>query len=232
MKRVLSLLLAACMLMLFSVPAAAAGPRAAALMELYSVEGVYTDDCGNLSSYTYHVPLLIEDTEDAKKINDEICERFGTVVEQQLRCMEGGFSLWSLNVEWHAYWHDSRLFLLIRAELDADCTDYAAYGYDFETGRRVTNEDILRSLGVSEEEYLRNLHEKVQFMFEDMYKSVPQSRRKAMGYDELLEKTLAWADMDQPMLIDGGGNVITIVKIASAAGAGWYYHLATPFAYG
>ena len=48
----------------------------------------------------------------------------------------------------------------------------------------------------------------------------------------MLQKTLAWADMDQPMFIDGVGTVETIVKIASIAGADWYYHLATPFAYG
>ena len=50
MKRILSLLLAACMLLLFSVPAAAAGPRPGAVVELYSAEGVYTDSVGNTTS--------------------------------------------------------------------------------------------------------------------------------------------------------------------------------------
>ena len=56
--------------------------------------------------------------------------------------------------------------------------------------------------------------------------------REQAGMDVMLQKTLSWADMDQPIFIDGVGTVETIVKIASIAGADWYYHLATPFAYG
>ncbi len=232
MKRFFSLLIAACMLMLFSVPAAAAGPRPGAVRELYSAEGVYTDSVGNTTSYTFHVPLVAADTKAAEAINDEIREEFGELVESQLSSMAGGYSLWSWNVSWHAYWHDSQLFLLITADMEGGFTDYAAFGYDFDTGKRVTNEDILREFGISEKKYLADLREKVQFMFEDMYKNLSEKDRKALGYDELLKKTLSWADMDQPMLIDGAGNVETIVKIASVAGAEWYYHLCTPFSYG
>ncbi|MCR5575654.1 MAG: hypothetical protein K6F56_01450 [Oscillospiraceae bacterium] len=232
MKRMISLLITACILLLFTVPAYADGPRPGAVAELYSAEGIYTDCVGNVSSYSYHVPQLTAFTKDAEEINAEIRERFGALAEQQMRNMEGGYSLWSWHIEWHPYWHDSQLFLLITGDMDGGFTDYAAYGYDFDSGRRVGNKDILRELGVSEKEYVANLREKVKFMFEDMYKSMPQKDRKALGYNSLLRKTLAWADMEQPMFIDGGGSVVTIVKIASVAGADWYYHLATPFAYG
>ena len=67
MKRIFSLLIAACMLMLFSVPAAAAGPRPGAVRELYSAEGVYTDSVGNTTSYTFHVPLVAADTKAAER---------------------------------------------------------------------------------------------------------------------------------------------------------------------
>ena len=91
---------------------------------------------------------------------------------------------------------------------------------------------ILDQMGISEEVYLTNLKEKVQLMFEDMNRTVPENLRKEWGYDELLEKTLNLADIDQPIFINGFGEIETIVKIASFAGAEWYYHLATPFSYG
>ena len=69
-------------------------------------------------------------------------------------------------------------------------------------------------------------------MFEDMYSSLSEEIREAAGYDEMLEKTLGWLDMEQPMFIDQLGGIETIVKIASVAGAEWYYYLATPFSYG
>jgi hypothetical protein len=232
MKRLISLLTVVGILMLFTVSAAAAEPRRGAVTELYSAEGIYTDSVGNTESYTFHVPLIAADTEQAEAINSEIRDRFGKLVEQQFSNMEGGFSLWSWNAEWHAYWHENQLFLLIKADMEGGFTDYAAYGYDFSSGERVSNEMILRELGISEEEYLSNLKEKVQFMFEDMYKSISEENRELLGYDALLEKTLSWVNMEQPMLIAGSGNIETIVKIASIAGAEWYYHLATPFSYG
>ena len=232
MKRVVSFLIAVCVLMLLSVPAYAEGPRQGAVAELYSAEGIYTDSVGNTEAYSFHVPQLTAQTKDAEAINQEIREKFGKVVENQLENMEGGYSLWSWNVEWHAYWHGSQLFLLITADEEGGFTDYGAFGYDFDRDRRVTNEDILKELGVSKGEYIASLREKVQFMFEDMYRNIPEKDRQALGLDAMLKKTLAWVTMDQPMLIDGSGSVETIVKIASVAGADWYYHLATPFAYG
>ena len=91
---------------------------------------------------------------------------------------------------------------------------------------------ILSELGISEEEYLEILREKVQFMFEDMYGSLSPELKDMAGLDQLLEKTLGWLDLEQPMFIDQFGGIETIVKIASVAGAEWYYHLATPFSFG
>ncbi len=232
MKRILFAALAAALLTVISAPAAADAPQPNAISELYSTEGVYTDSVGNTESYAYHVPQLNADSAAAKEINREIGERFGAAVEGQLSNMKEGYSLWSWHVEWHPYWHGNQLFLLITADSDGGFTDYAVYGYDYTDEKRVGNQDILASLNVSEEEYLFNLREKVQLMFEDMYKDVPENIREQAGMEEMLRKTLAWADMEQPMFINGAGTVETIVKIASIAGADWYYHLVTPFAYG
>ena len=207
-------------------------PRKNAVCELYSEDGYYVDDVGNRETYSYHLPQINADTPAAAEINTEIAEEFGSLIETQYHNMEGGYSLWSWHTEWEAYWNGSQLFILITADENGDIILYGAYGYDFETGNRVTNEMILNELGISEEEYLANLREKVQLMFEDMYKDVPADMREQAGMDTMLQKTLSWADMNQPMFIDGVGTVETIVKIASIAGADWYYHLATPFAYG
>ena len=117
--------------------------------------------------------------------------------------MKEGYSLWSWNTEWHSYWNGSQLFLLITQDSDGGFVNYAAYGYDFETQSRVTNQMILDQMGISNEVYLTNLKEKVQLMFEDMSRSIPEDLREEWGYDELLEKTLNWADLDQPIFING-----------------------------
>ena len=234
MKKLVSILL---LCLLFSAaslsPEAFAGPPVSgAVSELWSEDGHYVDDVGNSESFSFHVPQINADTADAASINAEIAERFGSLVEQQYQNMEGGYSLWSWHTEWKAYWYSSQLFLLITSDYNGGFEDYSAYGYDFDTGKRVTNEMILSELGINEEEYLENLREKVQFMFEDMYGSLSPELKDMAGLDQLLEKTLGWLDLEQPMFIDQFGGIETIVKIASVAGAEWYYHLATPFSFG
>ena len=234
MKKILAWLLVLCMLAANSAAALAEAPalHKNRVKELYSTEGMYTDDMGNVENYSFHVPQIDADTPNAGKINREIAKTFGQLVEYQFENMRDGLSLWSWECGWHAYWYGSQLFLLVSSEEEGGFTNYAAYGYDFENDRRVTNTMILSELGISEQTYMDNLREKVQLMFESMYGHLPERDKEMFGYDKMLEKTMSWLDMEQPMYIDGTGQIVTIVKIASIAGADWYYHLATPFAYG
>lgn len=232
MKKTLSLLLTLCLLLTVSTAAVAEAPEKNAVLELYSAEGIYEDSVGNVEQYSFHVPQIYANSLAADEMNAEIAERFGKVAESQFENMEGGYSLWSRNIEWKAYWSGTQLFLLLTADTEGSFVDYAAYGYDFKTDSRITNEMILKQKGITEEEYLENLREKVQLMYEDLYGDLSEENKEALGYDSLLEKTLGWLDMEQPMFLDGMGEIETVVKIASVAGAEWYYHLATPFAYG
>lgn len=234
MKRLIALALLLCVFLTGAVAVYAEAPTPVqnAVSELYSVEGVYIDSVGNLDAYSFHVPQLNADSQDAEEINREIQERFGTRIEEQFENMAGGYSLWCWESEWHSYWFGNQLFLLLRAELEGDYTDYMAYGYDFDRECRITNSMVLEELGLSEEDYLANLREKVQLMAEDKVRGFSEKDKAALGYDALLQKTMEWQTMEAPMYIDGSGQLITIVKIASIAGAEWYYHLATPYAYG
>ena len=70
-------------------------------------------------------------------------------------------------------------------------------------------------------------------MFEDMYGTIPQESRQEMGYFSQLEKTISDENVEEAVLfVDGFGELEAIMKIYSLAGADWYYHLVTPFAYG
>lgn len=231
MKKMLSLLL---ILLLLEAPAAfAEQPRKNAVTELYSAEGVYTDGVGNETTYSFHVPLIQDDTPAAKEINEEIMSTFGAQVEDEFRKMEGGFSLWSWVADWHAYWNGDQLFLLLQTEENADFSDYAAFGYDFASGSRLTNEMILEQKGIHEEDYLQSLKKKAQSMYEEMYGSLPEKIPEARtAYEEMLEKTLAWQTMEEPMFLNQFGEIETIGKIGSIAGAEWFYYRIAPYASG
>ena len=232
MKKTCSILLILCFILACAPAASADQPPRNAVCELFSADGYYEDDVGNTSLYSYHVPQIHASTPDARAINAEIAERFGSRVEAMFKCMENGTSLWSLKTEWKSYWSGSQLFLVIISEMNGDCTDCAAYGYDFGTHRRITNERILAERGISEEEYLENLREKVTFMFYDLVPPIPAGVKTELTQEKLLDQTLSWLDMDNPMFINQFGEIETIVKIVSIAGSGWFYAFATPFVYG
>ena len=232
MKKTCSVLLIFCLILACAPAAFADQPPRNAVYELYSADGYYEDGVGNTSLYSYHVPQIHASTLDAKAINAEIADRFGKRVESQFSSMESGCSLYSLKTEWTAYWSGSQLFLVIISELDGDSSDCAAYGYDFDTQSRITNEMILAQRGVSEEKYLENLREKVMFMFYDLVPPIPEGVKADLTQEKLLDQTLNWLDMDNPMFINQFGEIETIVKIVSLAGSGWFYAFATPFVYG
>jgi hypothetical protein len=229
MKRSVSLLLVLCLLLAFVPSSFAEQPQKNAVSELYSADGFYEDDVGNPTSYSFHVPQINADTPAAEEINTEIAENFGDRVETQLGYMEDGYSLWSRHTNWEAYWYGSQIFLLITADLEGDMTEYGAYGYDFETGSRVTNEMILQQKIISEEEYTDALRESVARLFEENYIPIPEGVETSLTHDSLLEETLGWLDADQPIFLNRYGEIETWVKIATPAGAGWYYHLVCPF---
>ena len=228
MKRTASALLILCLLLGGSITAAAE-PVPSAVAELYSAEGTYTDGVGNQGNYSYHIPQISADTTDAEEINAEIAEKFGAVVEDEFRRMKGGFSLGCRNVGWKAFWNDRQLFLLLSADTPNDLIEYAAYGYDYDTGSRITNEKILEQRGISEEAYLENLKEAAKSMFVKMNAGYPADKLEEGDYDKLLQQTMEWQTMEQQMYIDQDGEIAVIAQICVFAGAGKYKQLIRPF---
>ena len=229
MKKTISILLMLCMMLSGSSFAWAEKPLQNAVCELYSADGAYVDDVGNKETYSYRIPQISDSSADAEEINAEIAEEFGKLVESQFRYMEGGFSLSSCQTEWKAFWNGTQLFLLVIAYEIGDITVHGVYGYDFETGTRITNRMILEQKGISEEAYLEALRETVQLKFDDMLGYLLSDPQKIDIYNDMLEKTMSRLNMEQPMFLNQYGEIETVVEIVSLAGAGIYEHLVTPF---
>ena len=229
MKRILSIMLILLFLLAVLPASYADQSHQNAIVELYSVDGYYEDGVGNRETYSFHVPQINDNTPAAEEINAEIAAAFGERVEAQFKNMEGGYSLWSRHTKWEAYWNGSQVFLLITTDADNDCTDYGAYGYDFETGSRVTNDMILEQKGITGAQYLEKLSEATTALFEELYRPIPEGAETTLTHDSLLEETLGWLSLDRPMFLNRSGEIETWVSIATPAGAGRYDHLLTPF---
>lgn len=226
MRKLFSILLVLVLVSAYLPAASADWPQQNAIRELYSADGYYEDDVGNGNTYSYHVPQINADTPAAEEINSEIAEHFGALVERELRSMEGGFSLLAFQTEWEAYWHGSQLFLLVTSKIN-DSTDYGAYGYDFESGSRISNGMILDQMGISEEEYMEKLRVAVSELFDELYIPIPEGVETSLSYESLLKDTLGWLSTDRPIFLNRYGEIETWAEIATPAGAGKYNHLVT-----
>ena len=203
--------------------------RANAIFEYYSIDGSYTDNVGNLYLYSYHVPQINADSLDAQAINTQLREQFGTQAGWAMEDIARGTSITVYTIGWRAYWNGSQVFLLVSADFPNDVIDYFAVGYDFEKNCRITKEMLLEQLGISESDYILNLREKTAAAFEFEY----AGPGKNSVYYDIFYRTISDENLNEAMLyLDGSGSLVSVVKIYTLAGAGWYYGLITPYAYG
>ena len=209
------------------------------ITEVYDEEDSFTDEYGAEYSYICHVPQLEADTPEAKAINWEIMESFGNDVQATLDAAESGETPNSqyMEVTWQSYWNDSLLSLSIRVlGWTSDLIDYAVYHYDFETGQRPDNLELLDRFHVDEGDFIAALRRGAARQFDSHY--APWGTGGLSPEDENyggiaidLAALRAWTVAEENFSLDlarfcpnGDGTFTAFQPVASIAGGnGWYY---------
>ena len=99
-------------------------------------------------------------------------EIFGNDVQATLDAAESGETPNSqyMEVTWQSYWNDSLLSLSIRVlGWTSDLIDYAVYHYDFETGQRPDNLELLDRFHVDEGDFIAALRRGAARQFDSHY---------------------------------------------------------------
>lgn len=248
MNRILSLMIAALMLLGLSAcgtqsepePSASAQESAAPageqestapdavyddslIAEQLSLEGEYDDGSGNHVVYSFHVPKLSGDSADAEQINAAINEKFGGFVNDEMVAIGSKTSLVCYSISWQSFWHGSILCLVVKAETDWDFDDYGVYSFDFKSGKAVSNEELAAMAGISEEQLL----EKASAAAAAAYDSAAQGFPQDDFYTQQREWTLSAENINSDMLVylNDADNITLILPIGSMAGGDWYYHV-------
>ncbi|SFJ05360.1 hypothetical protein SAMN02910435_01269 [Ruminococcaceae bacterium D5] len=198
-----------------------------AVSEMYSEEGRGTSDDGIPYNYSYHVPQIDDNTPDADSINEEISHFCGVLVDASMEEISSGGPPSCNIVAYESYRSGDVLSLVLKYTYYYDGFEgYAVYNYDTAKGVRLTNEDMLDLLGVSEEQYLSALRRAAAKGFDDTYHAnwLDLEATNSGGYQELRLWTIsAWnLSVDLPRYLDDG-VLHVIVPIGSPAGAGFLY---------
>ena len=166
--------------------------------------------------YSYHVPQLKADTEDAKEINAELAALAD--IEKSTE------PLYCDRIRWDSHWNGSLLSLLVTTRVTDLGTDrYTVYNYDFETGEELSEEDLLRRAGVTENEAEAALRRAAAQYFDR--ESGPLLSMETAGYWDLRVQTISEdnLDLDEAQLfLNNDGKLCTPAAIMTPAGGGYY----------
>ena len=177
--------------------------------------------------YSYHVPKLLIESEDAQKINEEISQSVGQLAKDSLRYIEEGVFPNSLEISWKVYEHEDIIFLVILDGYKEAASEYQVYGYNVKEGKRVGNDEVIQSLGLTEEELLKQVKREVVQDFDEIFSRLPYDEEYLkMFYDHdliLRSQTVLGIDKESISLYLDGGNCNAVVKGYVPAGPGYFW---------
>ena len=166
-------------------------------------------------------------------------ESFGNDVQATLDAAESGETPNSqyMEVTWQSYWNDSLLSLSIRVlGWTSDLIDYAVYHYDFETGQRPDNLELLDRFHVDEGDFTAALRRGAARQFDSHYApwgtgGLSPEDENYGGISIDLAALRAWTVAEENFSLDlamfcpnGDGTFTAFQPVASiAGGSGWYY---------
>ena len=137
---------------------------------LYDVEFSYTDPNGNKDTYFYEVPQIDDDTEGARNINEMIGYRFGYLVERAEDARSRNDFIDTNYIIWISTWTGPVLSLQITSVDTMYNRDVGAYHYNFETGKELSNIEMLEYLGYTDNDLtLKALQRAVAQHFDTYY---------------------------------------------------------------
>ena len=102
--------------------------------------------------------------------------------------------------------------------------DYEVYNVNVNTGKPVSNADILKSKNIEEQEFLSKLSKCYEDKFIELWGYLKDDYEE---YTRLYNKTVSTANynMQVPMFMDSTGNINVVGRIYSAAGADYYDYI-------
>ncbi len=188
-------------------------------LDIFTETGM--DESG--TSYSYCVPQLRCKTPDAERINKEIAEEFGGIVEEMRDTMAQGCSVHCYNINYETFLHGDYLALLVYSEHANDCVYYRVYTIDCVTGAQVTNSELLSYVGVREGEFLTLAKERAVQVFDEKYAGMSADMQDSAATQQReFSASNENINADMRMFLDEDGRLMLISAIGSLAGASSY----------
>ena len=192
------------------------------------------------NDYSYEIPVVNIDSDYAKKINSEVDEKYGQLIDDELNNIEAGLTLVVTNVRYDYYIKDNVLSLVISATYPGQSTVFSVYNIDQYTGKEITSKDLMNIKLVEEATLAERKKAAFKVKFEESYgdrttfsNNIKNSNKdltpaaieaQVKMYDDQLAKTIADENTkaDTSLFLNTNGNLCTIGRIYSLVGPEYF----------
>ena len=187
-------------------------------------EDFYTDSVGNDYYYIYYVPVFNISSDDAKVINDEIYSMVYNYYCDTQELVKTKSSLFIHRITGTYYVNDDIVSLGVEVHTDWDDTYSKWYNMNKATGKRISNSELIASLGYTEDQFIKILKQNVAAYYVDLWENNPTG--KDDFYWDRYHYTISdeACNINIPMYVGENGNLWVIANIGSLAGADHYEH--------
>lgn len=150
----------------------------------YIKRGKFNLEGSNASySYDYRLPRIVDDSEDANKINKEIQDNLIPLAKNQVKLIDEGEYPEFLKVTWRAEKGSNTISLIIKGDNGMSYVDYLVYCYDTQTQTWLTSEKLLKQFNLTKQAYLDSVVKAAQ---EQFLKTYPTPKPGDEGYDKAM----------------------------------------------
>ena len=187
----------------------------------FEKSGDYTDSLGNEYHYSYRIPAINAEPEEARRLNELIYTQLMSVVDKELKSMDDGLSLVSVNVDYRYYVNDGIVSILCTSDSPNDFNNYLVCNYDAGNGREFTRADFLAREGLTEEELVSLACATCEKTCTEAFGNFPHDS----FYEEQYARTLDPSTYGDDLMLYYGedGTLSMVAPIFSLAGASFYY---------
>lgn len=197
------------------------------VVEDFSAQDRYTDDCGNVMDYSYSIPRLDANTQGARAINAAIGKQTEELRQWAEEHEDGGYSISVYSLSYEVYVWQDVVSVVMKKSYYYDYTEYFVYCYDSATGRRLDTPDLLEKLGISQERFLEACRKTFRERYEKNTAAMPEEERAQYEkeFPEMLPESEKFVNLELAVYPDESGELIAVAPITSWVGAAFYYHL-------
>lgn len=146
------------------------------VVDMYNISGAlkmtYADSYSEEKTYSYKIPKIDAETEGAKKINQELENMYGAAVAFYQQGEKIGsidtegmedYKVW-VDVGYNTYINDSIISILVEeVPYYEEGENYYVYNYDANSGKWLTDEELIATKGLSPEEWKTMVRKEIAY---------------------------------------------------------------------